>query len=143
MSESIESNFLQPCLMRFVTSGNTFFLWGEFMMASTGSFFFNYCMLVMEMKLFRSFVLFLLFLFLQIYGYDCRNELQGMVSELCDGGYTDDRTHAAIAGVVFHSVLYLVTSSYKQSLDLNATFFLIILHLLVSPLPHRCTELPS
>ncbi|XP_052200408.1 uncharacterized protein LOC127806880 [Diospyros lotus] len=60
-----------PCSMGFATGGKTFFLWGGCMMASIN---------------------------FQMRADDFRNDRHGVVSELRDGGYSDDMTLAAIAG---------------------------------------------
>ncbi|EYU30706.1 hypothetical protein MIMGU_mgv1a004497mg [Erythranthe guttata] len=59
-----------PCSMGFATGGKTFFLWGG-------------CMMFFE---------------LQMQADDFRTNRHGVVSELRDGGYSDDMTLAAIAG---------------------------------------------
>jgi hypothetical protein len=78
--------------MGFATGGKTFFLWGGCMMASNFNFFFLW---YIKTKLaFSNYLLY----FLQMHAEDFRKDNCGVVSELRNGGYSDDMTLAAIAG---------------------------------------------
>lgn len=75
--------------MGFATGGRTFFLWGGCMMVSSCSYFIG----AHTVHLYFSDVL-----QSQMHADDFRNDNYGVVSELRDGGYSDDMTLAAIAG---------------------------------------------
>lgn len=86
--------YLQPCSMGFATGGKTFFLWGGCMMVRI--------LFILGVKLaFSGFWSWISEL--QMHADDFRNDRHGVVSELRDGGYSDDMTLAAIAG---NSLLY-------------------------------------
>lgn len=58
-------------------------------------------MLVMGMQLLKFSYLMHTHSFLQMHANDFRNDHHGVVSGLRDGGYSDDMTLAAIAGILF------------------------------------------
>lgn len=98
--------FLQPCSMGFATGGKTFFLWGGCMMASSSYLLIKCCIFCTKLNFFSLTVLDCL----QMHADDFRQDYCGVVSSLRDGGYSDDMTLAAIAGI--YASVYLLLLFY-------------------------------
>ncbi|RHN53023.1 putative ceramide glucosyltransferase [Medicago truncatula] len=80
-----------PCSIGFATGGKTFFLWGGCMMASS-FYLFSFSLV------YKNTCILTVHFFLKMHAEDFRQDNCGVVSELQNGGYSDDMTLAAIAG---------------------------------------------
>lgn len=96
--------------MGFATGGKTFFLWGGCMMV-INLFSFIPKFTSENFHLCSSYLRSLFIYLFQMHADDFRNDHHGVVSELRDGGYSDDMTLAAIAGKFSNCVLPLSAMS--------------------------------